>query len=448
MGNLKEVRVRIQSVSSTQQITKAMKMVSAAKLRRAQDAVVQLRPYAAKLREIMENLSASVDSADGSPYSKVRPVKKVLLVAITSNRGLCGAFNSNVIRNVNRLIHEKYAEQHKEKHVKVLCIGKKASDYFSKNKDIYVGNHNQLFNELTFDNVSKVAEAIMKEFTTESTDDIYIKTKSSGTVSKVFVSHGDNVSAGQLLAELDNQFIFQEIADVQSELDTVNSLYQEQQNLFEQNTISYDQFLATKNQKESLEAKRINLLEQLGKTKIKSPISGTVDSVEIFVGQAVAAETPAIRVVNLSRMYDSVEIIYNQFKNAAVQTLQVEQYLPVQPIKEDIQDRKLKTEDQREVSGNHLPASNHQNTDYILEPSQQEIILGLIPKSLRIQLFKALLDSVASEHGARMTSMNKATDNANEMLKQLRLSYNKARQATITNEILEIVGGAEALSKQ
>lgn len=435
MANLKEVRVRIQSVSSTQQITKAMKMVSAAKLRRAQDAVVQLRPYAAKLREIMENLSASVDAADGSPYSKVRPVQKVLLVAITSNRGLCGAFNSNVIRNVNRLIHEKYAEQSKEKHLKVLCIGKKASDYFSKNKDIYVGNHNQLFNELTFDNVSKVAEAIMKEFTTESTDDIHIKTKSSGTVSKVFVSHGDNVSAGQLLAELDNQFILQGIAEVQSELDTVNSLYQEQQNLFEQKTLSYDQFLTTKNQKESLEAKRIDLLEQLGKTKIKSPISGTVDTVEIFVGQTVAAETPAIRVVNFSRMYDSVEIIYNQFKNAAVQTLQVEQYLPVQP---PIKGRGTKDAGQGKT----------ENTDYILEPSQQEIILGLIPKSLRIQLFKALLDSVASEHGARMTSMNKATDNANEMLKALRLSYNKARQATITNEILEIVGGAEALSKQ
>ena len=398
MGNLKEVRVRIQSVSSTQQITKAMKMVSAAKLRRAQDAVIQLRPYAIKLHEIMANLSASVEAAEGSVYSKIRPVKKVLLVAVTSNRGLCGAFNSNVIRTVNRLITGKYATQSKEHHVKVLCIGKKASDYFSKNKNLYVGNHNQLFNELTFDNVSKVAEEIMKEFTVENEDTdnkVEITTKAAGTVSKVFVVHGDNVSAGQILAELDNQFIFQEIAEVQRSLDAANALYQEQQNLFEQKIISFDQFFTTKNQKENLEKKKVDLQEQLEKTKIKSSISGTVDTIEIFVGQAVTANMSAIRIINFSRLYDSIEIIYNQFKNAAVQNLQIEQYLPIQLIKSEETKRKV------EVA-----------MDYILEPSQQEIIFGLIPKSLKIQLFKALLDSVASEHGARMTSMNKATDNA------------------------------------
>jgi F-type H+-transporting ATPase subunit gamma len=294
MASLKEVRNRITSVSSTQQITKAMKMVSAAKLRRAQDAIVQMRPYASKLKDILENLSSSLDSSSGSVYSIVRPPQKVLLVAITSNRGLCGAFNSNVIRTINRFIADKYKDQYKAGNLKVLCIGKKASDYYSKNSLVYAGNHNDLYTALTFDRTAKITEEIMKAFSEET--------------------------------------------------------------------------------------------------------------------------------------YDRVEIVYNQFKNAAVQYLTVEQLLPVQAPKAN----KEQTKQLR--------------SDYILEPSQEEIVLDLIPKSLKIQLYKALLDSHASEHGARMTSMNKATDNAADLIKQLKLSYNKARQAAITNEILEIVGGAEALN--
>lgn len=294
MASLKEVRIRIASVSSTQQITKAMKVVSAAKLRRAQDAIIQLRPYAQKLREILENLSSSIKDGDGSPYAKLRPAKKVLLVAITSNRGLCGAFNANIIRNVNKLIADKYSAQYKSDNLHVLCIGKKASDFFSKNKKIYIGNHNELFNNLVFDNVAPVAERLMKDFRED--------------------------------------------------------------------------------------------------------------------------------------VYDKIEIIYNQFKNAAVQNIINEALLPIQAM----QNKEEKT--------TRVP-------DYIFEPSKEEIVLELIPKSLKTQLYKALLDSHAAEHGARMTAMNKATDNAQEMLKQLKLSYNKARQAAITNEILEIVGGAEALKQ-
>jgi F-type H+-transporting ATPase subunit gamma len=293
MASLKEVRIRITSVGSTQQITKAMKMVSAAKLRRAQDAIVKMRPYASKLKEILENLSGSLDSNDAGPYSKVRPVNKVLIIAITSNRGLCGGFNANIIRAANRLITADYAGQAKSKNLKVLAIGKKASDFYAKNPSIYSGNHNTLFANLTFESVSEIANTIMKEF-----------------------------------------------------------------------------------------------------------VEGA---------------------------YDKVELIYNQFKNAAVQVVVTEQLLPIQPAA--------------------LAAGKkaEKPVDYILEPSQIEIVEQLIPLSIKTQLFKALLDSHASEHGARMTAMNKATDNAAELLKQLKLSYNKARQAAITNEILEIVGGAEAL---
>ena len=293
MASLKEVRLRIISVASTQQITKAMKMVSAAKLRRAQDAIIQLRPYAQKLREILENLSGSISGSEGGDFSKIRPVEKVLIIAVTSNRGLCGAFNSNVIRTVNRMLVEKYPKQYKEGNVKVLCIGKKASDFFSKNKNLYLGNQNQLFHALTFENVANVVEDIMKDFS---------------------------------------------------------------------------------------EAK-----------------------------------------------YDRVELVYNQFKNAATQILVTEQMLPIQAAP------------QKNV------AVKKQTNDYIYEPDQASIVLQLIPKSLKTQLFKAVIDSAASEHGARMTAMSKATDNAQELIKQLRLSYNKARQAAITGEILEIVGGAEAL---
>jgi F-type H+-transporting ATPase subunit gamma len=293
MANLKEVRLRIISVSSTQQITKAMKMVSAAKLRRAQNAITQLRPYANKLKEIMENVSASAESTDGGEFSKVREVKNVLIVAINSNRGLAGAFNSNIIRTVNRLINDEYSSQRKNGGVKVLAIGKKASDYFSKSKDLFIGHHNEIYNNLNFEAASAIATKIMSDF-------------------------------------------------------------------------------------------------KEGK-------------------------------------YDKVVVVYNLFKNAAVQYVQTEQLLPLeQGVKKDV---KVQSK-----------------TDYIFEPDKSQIVQELIPKSIRIQLYKALLDSHASEHGARMTSMNKATDNAGELIRDLRISYNKARQASITNEILEIVAGAEALN--
>lgn len=291
MASLKEVRQRIVSVSSTQQITSAMKMVSAAKLRRAQDAIIQMRPYANKLRDIFENLSGSLSGSD-SIYSKERKVEKVLLILISSNRGLCGGFNSNVIKLANRLVNEKYPEQKKAGNIHVLAIGKKGADYFRKSSLKLISTHNELYEKLAYDNVSIVAEKVMKQF-----------------------SDGE---------------------------------------------------------------------------------------------------------------YDKVEIIYNQFKNAAVQILMNEQYLPVIPAKEKGA-KKIKH-------------------DYIFEPSQEEIVKDLIPRSLKTQLYKALLDSNAAEHGARMTAMHKATDNARDMIKDLKLTYNKARQATITKEILEIVGGAEALN--
>lgn len=293
MPNLKEVRNRIVSVNSTQQITKAMKMVSAAKLRRAQDAIIMMRPYASKLRDIMENISGTLDANAGGQFAAVRPVNKVLIIAVTSNRGLCGAFNANVIRTVNRMIRETYAAQAKAGNVKVLCIGKKASDFFGKSKELFAGNHNDVYANLQFENVAKVAEAVMTQF-----------------------------AAGE---------------------------------------------------------------------------------------------------------YDRVEIVYNQFKNAAVQVLMTEQMLPIAPAA---------------VSGNKKKESN----DYIFEPGKEELVLELIPKAVKVQLYKAVLDSHASEHGARMTAMSKATDNAGELLRDLRLSYNKARQAAITGEILEIVAGAEALN--
>lgn len=296
MANLKEVRNRIASVISTQQITKAMKMVSAAKLRRAQDAVVQMRPYAAKLREIMENISATLDNSAGGSYAAARPVKKVLIVAINSNRGLCGGFNANIVRTINRLLREQYATQLKEGNVKVMCIGKKASDFYSKNPTLYSGNHNDIYAHLTFDAASVIAEKLMKEFA--------------------------------------------------------------------------------------------------------------------------------------EGVYDKIEIVYNQFRNAAVQYVRVEQLLPITPP--------VKKEEKH--------GKQTYTNDYIFEPDKEELVLQLIPKAIRIQLYKSLLDSNASEHGARMTAMNKATDNATDLLKELRINYNKARQAAITGEILEIVAGAEALN--
>lgn len=291
MANLKEVRNRIASVNSTQQITKAMKMVSAAKLRRAQDAILMMRPYASKLREIMENISGSLDASAGGQFAAVRPVNKVLIIAVSSNRGLCGAFNANVNRTVNRMIRENYAAQSKAGNVKVMAIGKKSSDFFGKMSNVLSSQHNDVYASLTFEAVAKVAEKVMEEF-----------------------------SAGQ---------------------------------------------------------------------------------------------------------YDKVELVYNQFKNAAVQEIKVEQVLPITP-----------------PAKKEKAAAN----DYIFEPGKEELVLELIPKSIKVQLYKSVLDSNASEHGARMTAMSKATDNAGELLKDLRLSYNKARQAAITGEILEIVAGAEALN--
>ena len=286
MANLKEIRLRITSVGSTMQITSAMKMVSAAKLKRAQDAIIQMRPYANKLTELLENLSASLDSSDGGAYAQEREIKNVLLVTVTSNRGLCGGFNAYIMKRAKALINEDYANAN----VSILSIGKKSSEHFAKNGFNVVSTHDALFADLTFDNVAKIAEGIMDKF--------------------------------------------------------------------------------------------------------------------------VAGD------------YDKVVLVYNQFKNAATQIIMAENFLPVQP-----------TENEGASTG-----------DYIFEPVKQEIVEELIPKSLKTQLFKAVLDSHAAEHGARMTAMHKATDNASELKKELTLTYNKARQAAITGEILEIVGGAEALN--
>jgi len=293
MANLKEVRNRIASVSSTQQITKAMKMVSAAKLKRATNAIVQLRPYADKLKEMLANLSASLEDGS-SPFLEERAPKRVLIVVVSSNRGLAGAFNTNVIKTANNLIAEKYSDQLKAGNVSVIGIGKKGQEFYQRRKYNVIGNNNELYSDLTFLNVSKVTEAIMDGF--------------------------------------------------------------------------------------------------------------------------------------LKGEFDRVELVYNRFKNAAVQFLTVEQLLPVPKA-----EKKEK-------------ATNAVQVDYILEPSQEAIVEQLIPKNIKIQLYKAVLDSHASEHGARMTAMDKATDNAGELLKALKLSYNQARQAAITTELTEIVSGAAALS--
>ena len=283
MANLKEIRNRISSVSSTMQITSAMKMVSAAKLKKAQDAITAMRPYSDKLTQMLVNLSSSVDFEN--VYLSPRKVKNKLGVCITSNRGLCGAFNSNIIKKCTEIANSS------DESVSFLCIGKKGADILSKNYNV-IQTNNEIFDDLTFENISAIAEKLMSMF--------------------------------------------------------------------------------------------------------------------------------------LNKEFDSVQIVYNKFKNAATQIVIQEQYLPIE--NNDSED------DQTESS------------DYIFEPSQVEIISELIPKSLKTQLYKSIRDSYASEHGARMTAMHKATDNATELRDQLKLTYNKARQAAITNEILEIVGGAEALN--
>jgi len=292
MANLKAIKIRLTSFKSTRQITSAMKMVSAAKLRKAQDKIVRLRPYANKLHELLVDLSQSLsDSEVENVYGRVSPPEKILIVVITSNRGLCGAFNANVIKEARRVISEKYPEQARTGNLKILTIGKKGFDFFRKQNIGMLPDQNSLLQDLTFDNVNTVAEQIMTSFT-------------------------------------------------------------------------------------SLE-------------------------------------------------FDRVELIYNKFKNAAVQNLTNEVFLPVETLPEN----QIKT----------TP------TDYIYEPDMEVIIKELIPKSLKIQFYKAILNSFVAEHGARMTAMHKATDNATTMIRDLTLQYNKARQATITNQILEVVSGAEAL---
>lgn len=292
MPSLKEVKSRINTTISTQQITKAMKMVSAAKLRRAQDRITQMRPFAQKLNAILKNLSgAQLEGDNDNWYSTVRAENKILIISVSSDRGLCGSFNSIVFKSVNRLIEEKYPEQFRKGNVTILSIGKKTADYFGKRKCNLIGDYTLLYSSLSFENVSAAAEFIMKGF-------------------------------------------------------------------------------------------------KEGK-------------------------------------FDKVELVYNEFKNVATQILRVEPFLPIVPADDK----------------NSLRV----DIDYIYQPSQEEIISGLIPKSLKVQLYKAVLDSNAAEHGARMTAMDKATENAGELLKQLKLTYNRTRQAAITKEILEIVGGAEAL---
>lgn len=285
MPNLKEIRNRISSIGSTMQITSAMKMVSAAKLKKAQDAITAMRPYSSKLTELLQNLSATLDSDAGGAYSTQREVSKALIIVVTSNRGLCGAFNSSVIKETINTIENNYQGVE----VDLLTLGKKGNDILSKEYNV-IDNRNDVFDNITFENVASVAQHAM---------DMYVDGK-----------------------------------------------------------------------------------------------------------------------------YDKIEIVYNRFKNAATQIIQVEQFLPIKPVEGD----------------------SNTNQDYIFEPSKEEIVLELIPKSLKTQLFKAVRDSFAAEHGARMTAMHKATDNAKELRDELLLTYNKARQAAITNEILEIVGGAEALS--
>ena len=285
MANLKEIRNRISSVSSTMQITSAMKMVSAAKLKKAQDAITAMRPYSDKLSELLQSLSASLDAESGSKFADNREIKKVLIVAVTSNRGLAGAFNSNILKQCTHLINETYAG----KQVDFLAIGKKANDFLKK-KSTVIANHSSLYEDLTFDKVSDIAEELMERFTS-----------------------GD---------------------------------------------------------------------------------------------------------------YDRIDIVYNKFKNAATQIIMTEQFLPIVPME----------------------GAENLAVEYIFAPSKIEIVEQLIPKSLKTQLYKSIRDSFASEHGARMTAMHKATDNATELRDDLKLKYNKARQASITNEILEIVGGAEALN--
>jgi F-type H+-transporting ATPase subunit gamma len=293
MANLKEIRIRRASVASTKQITSAMKMVSAAKLRKAQDAILRFRPYAEKLKEILSSVADAMKEDEDNPFAQQREKEQILLVLITSNRGLCGAFNSNAIKSAVQRALTVFGTQMVANQVDFISIGKKGSEFLRKKGYRMIFDGSPLFDDLTFDNVGAVAEMIMKRFT--------------------------------------------------------------------------------------------------------------------------------------EKEYDHVDIVYNQFRNAATQVIVEEQFLPIQ------------------IGKNGEDESSVPYADYIFEPSKEYIVRELIPTSLKLQFYKAILDSHAAEHGARMTAMHKATDNATELLKELNLQFNKARQASITNEILEIVSGAEAL---
>lgn len=292
MGNLKEIRTRISSIESTEKITSAMKLVSAAKFRRSQQAIVSLRPYSSKLSEIMQDISDAASGMDDMPLYAKRSPEKVVVIAITSNKGLCGSFNSSVVKETNKLIKEKYAKQLAAGNVQLACIGKKGNEQLSKNYPVIFSNE-QLLDKPDFAELSKLAENLMERFT--------------------------------------------------------------------------------------------------------------------------------------KKEIDRVEVVYNQFVNAATQKLTVEQFLPI-------------------AEAPSAGEGKGKKNDYIFEPSKEELFMTLTPRILKLQLYKMLIDSIASEHGARMTSMSKATDNANEILKELRIKYNNARQSAITNELIEIVSGAEALN--
>jgi len=291
MGNLKEIRVRIASVESTQKITSAMKLVSAAKLRRAQTAIINLRPYTQKLNEILHDLAATIEPNSEYPLLQVRKSENIVIVVITSNRGLCGSFNANVIKEVNRIVQEQYAKQAVAGHVKLICVGKKANEYLSRNFEV-LQLHETLLDKPEYDSVADVAQFLMDE----------------------------------------------------------------------------------------------------------------------FVAQRV----------------DKIEIVYNRFVNPATQRLEIEPFLPITPWDTNVK--------------------KSFNSNYIFEPDKKQLLVSLLPKILKTKLYKALIDSIASEHGARMTSMAKATDNATEIIKDLKLEYNNARQSSITNELIEIVSGADALN--
>ncbi|MBN1252754.1 MAG: ATP synthase F1 subunit gamma [Bacteroidales bacterium] len=289
MANLKEIRTRITSVNSTRQITSAMKMVAAAKLRKAQNAIIQMRPYADKLHNILDDIISSTDISESNIYAQNRKVERVLIVVISSNRGLCGAFNSNAVKKAIELIHHKYGNLYETGNLDVITIGKKAKDIFKAKNINVLESHDDIFDDLNFENSSAIAKSVMGRFT--------------------------------------------------------------------------------------------------------------------------------------DKTYDEVRLVYNEFKNVAVQLLASDKFLPIEIEKSE---------------------SKNQH-DYIFEPNKIEITDKLVPYALKIRFYKAILESYASEHGARMTAMHMATDNATDMLRELKLKYNKARQASITNEILEIVSGAEAL---